>query len=172
MESITKTERECGLMKHAREPYASLGGGLNEHNDCVVRAFSLAGNLPYTRVHAVLAKHGRKRRGHTEYHVSITAQEELFPHTKFRSTAQIAYGGTYNIIQSPTTVAFTKAHPVGRYICFTRTHAFALIDGVVHDWKSCPRARVKMYCQVSIGKQQSKRSLLQPQADTRILKLL
>ena len=128
-------------MKHLRESYASLGDGLNEHNDCVVRAFSLAGNLPYTQVHAVLAKHGRKHRGRTKYRVSTAARKELFPDDPFYST----------VMDVPTTARFVKAHPVGRYICFTRTHAFALIEGVVHDWKSSPKARVKMYCQVSNG---------------------
>ena len=119
-------------IKHQRDYYASLGDGL-EKSDCAVRALSVAGCMSYADAHAVLARHGRLPRKPTRWNVIRRAMEELFPEVQFQGLE-----GT-----CPLTLArVCEIYPKGNFILFTRRHAFALCDGVVHDWQPHPRCRI------------------------------
>jgi hypothetical protein len=118
-------------MKHTREIYASSQG---EHNDCAVRALSVAAGLPYESAHALLKKHGRVDNRGT-YPSSITkALIDLAPESTFTHGDRRLTLGT-----------FTKLMPMGTFIVFVRGHVLSVVDGTVHDWKEAPRRRVKFF---------------------------
>jgi hydrogenase maturation factor len=98
---------------------------MQESNDCTVRATSLAINKPYTEVHGVFAKHGRR----TGKGVTLaTLIAVLIDVTK--NNMKIVASHT---IRRETLASFIKTHPKGKYVVIKRGHAFAVIDGVAHD---------------------------------------
>jgi hypothetical protein len=50
--------------------------------------------------------------------------------------------GPYTIQNRITLNQFLKKHPVGRFYCCSRGHAFAIIDGVVYDHQNKPRRQI------------------------------
>ena len=121
------------MTKHSSSPYSQLGTGFSEHNDCAVRAAATAGNLPYEKVRAVFAKHGRKPRGLTYLPTSVAAHRELF------QAERVTVAGNLSLAE------FTRRYPTGRFIIDVRRHALAVIDGVIHDWSPKPRRQVIRY---------------------------
>ena len=119
-------------IKHQRDYYASLGDGL-ERSDCAVRAISIAACISYEAAHALLEKHGRQRGKPTKWTVIRKAMEDLFPEVWFKSFAST---------KPLTLVRICELYPKGNFVLFTTRHAFALCDGVVHDWQSHPLCRV------------------------------
>lgn len=114
---------------HSRELYAE-DSKLNERNDCVVRAISVAGCMSYADAHALLRRHGRRWRRGTPIQVTIQAIKEAFG-------APCEYIGGIGLSH------FAIMHPTGHYVCLTSSHAFALVEGKVYDWAPHPRCRVK-----------------------------
>ena len=107
------------------------GAGAPEKKDCVVRAISLAVNVAYAEVHAALAAQGRETGKSTYARQTLTVVE--------------SYGMQQVPTVRPTLQQFIRENRQGRYVVIRRGHAFALIDGVVHDWngsKTGPRSRV------------------------------
>lgn len=110
-------------------PRASAGLG-NESNDCAVRALSHAFNVPYTYAHAAMAAGGRKQCKGTSIitiHQVVTRE-----HNGKRGVAMetIGIGPGKRQVSIAT---FCKYHPQGSFYCIVRGHAFAVVDGVVHD---------------------------------------
>ena len=118
-------------MEHSRTKYAD-NSGLNEKNDCVVRALSVAGGLEYSVAHRMMAVAGREPRHSTSVPASIRMLETFFPHAQ-----RVFVGGKATMAQ------FAAAYPDGRWMVYTRNHAVALVDGVVYDWMPHPRSRVR-----------------------------
>lgn len=119
-------------MQHSSDQYATIGKEANEKRDCVIRALSIAACIDYNTAHALLKKHGRKDKRGTPLHVSIAALKELFPDVEMKS-ANVSLD------------FFARSHTQGHYLVYTRNHAIALCDGVIHDWSSHPRYRVRYY---------------------------
>jgi hypothetical protein len=49
--------------------------------------------------------------------------------------------------ERPTLARFIAEHPTGRYLVIRRGHAFAVVDGRVHDWgtgRTGARSRIRM----------------------------
>ena len=117
--------------------------GMNETNDCVVRALSLAFNKPYEMVHEACAKAGRKpRRG--------MYREQTDKAIQTLSGDAQARGSVYPYrSHRPTFAQFAAMNPVGHFIVIKRGHAVVMIDGVYHDMAksaSCSaRCRVQYY---------------------------
>jgi len=116
--------------------------GLNETNDCVVRALSLAFNWPYSDVHTICAAAGRKPR------------KGMYRNQTDKAIAKITgkpgeRGSFYYRGYSPTFAQFARQNPTGRFIVIKRGHAVALIDGVYHDMAQSAgcsaRCRVQYY---------------------------
>lgn len=117
--------------------------GMNETNDCVVRALSLAFNKPYSEVHQACSRAGRRpRRGMYRHQTDkaiqiLTGKNDVsgstFPYRNHR----------------PTFAQFAADHPTGHFIVIKRGHAVALIDGVYHDMGGSAgcgaRCRVQYY---------------------------
>ena len=108
--------------------YSSINGDIVDRRDCCVRSFSIVLEKPYSEVHAVCAKYGRRKNsGMYDVQQRDVAKE-------YGMTPVKVYGISPN--GNPTVLQFIKAFPKGRYYVARSGHAFAIIDGVIHDWKS------------------------------------
>lgn len=116
---------------------------LKEHNDCTVRAWANAFNAPYLTSHAWLKKHGRRHR------TGMTA-EEVSKAMRACGKTKIVFG-PYTGDNRISVAAFCKKHPVGRYYVASRGHAFAIIDGIVHDGYHGPQRQIKFAARVYPG---------------------
>lgn len=110
-----------------------------ETNDCSVRAFSLALNIPYAEAHALCAKHGRQYGKGTSWVTSHRVALAYGMHQVLTYNAYAPQGARY-----PTLAQFIKEHPKGHFYLIRRGHAFTLIDGVVHDWTHGTGARSRI----------------------------
>lgn len=104
---------------------------MNETGDCTVRAWCNVFDAPYRNAHAWLKKYGRRDR----HGMSRTNIERAFDACKRVKVVN----GPYTRKDRISVSAFCKKHPVGRYYVLVAGHAFAIKDGVVHDWKHGPR---------------------------------
>jgi len=95
-------------------------GFKDECRDCTVVALSLAGNVPYEKVHLAFMHAGRKD-GHGIHTPPIIRKvcKELGLKALYAKKK-----GTIN--------TFIKQRPKGKFFCLRRGHAFAVIDGIVH----------------------------------------
>lgn len=99
------------------------GRHLAETRDCTVRALATAAQIPYDTAHSIAKSAGRKnRRG-------------------FRTTLLLKHAEKHGVNAARTALGrrrvkvstFIRQHSEGRYIVRIRRHAFAVIDGVIHD---------------------------------------
>ena len=120
-------------IKHSREVYASASQlEFNERNDCAVRAYATASCIDYARALELFAKHGRKAK-----HGTFLSVTESVVRTEFPNVFAIGYP------DRPSLASWVSKHTEGHYMVFTAGHAFAVVDGVVHDWKPGERRRVQ-----------------------------
>lgn len=92
-----------------------------ENNDCVVRASSLATGKPYAEMHAAYKAAGRKdRRGTPVFLISKVLDYKLGIKAQTRRNAM-------------TLARFLTVYKTGRWVMCNARHAWAVIDGVVHD---------------------------------------
>ena len=92
-----------------------------ESNDCVVRASSLATGKPYAEMHAAYKAAGRKdRRGTPVMMIGQVLDYNLGVAAPSRRRAL-------------TLARFLKIYSTGRWVMCNARHAWAVIDGVVHD---------------------------------------
>ena len=111
--------------------YSKLAENKGEKNDCCVRAFTVATNKPYDEIHSLHAKHGRKFRKGTYMITTHKVLGELgFEEVK--------------IEKKMTVGQFVSLYPKGTYYCHKAGHAFAIVDGVVHDWASTTSQRTQI----------------------------
>jgi|688.fasta_scaffold586144_3 hypothetical protein len=94
-----------------------------ETNDCSVRAVSVASGLPYYKVHAAFAEAGRKAGNGVSVRIMIAALEKLGI-MKQQETL---------VFNRPTLSYWLSNNPTGNWVIVKRDHAFAILDGVVHD---------------------------------------
>ncbi len=100
--------------------------GFNEKSDCVVKALAITTQVDYATVHAMLAKHGRKARCGTWNRTTFAAARELgFTLTEIKHFI-------YN--ERCTVRSIEPKLKDGFYLVMTRSHALAVVDGVVHDY--------------------------------------
>ena len=120
-----------------------------ETNDCVVRAFMSALDLPYERAHGFVKKNLGRKFGKGTYTTSyiqhvlgkIKNGMKLMPygcHPDFEYTMK-AKG--FKVITNPkyknkqvgyTLKSFIEAHPKGRYFVILERHAVAVVNGVLY----------------------------------------
>lgn len=86
-----------------------------ESKDCAVRAVSIACDIPYHEAHERFSKAGRKpNKG-----VDIDLLEKVMERKPMQ----------YCITLS----RFVALNPTGRFVVIKRGHAFAVVNGAVHD---------------------------------------
>lgn len=110
----------------------------DERNACAVRALSVAANMPYEIARRLYAKHGRKPNDGAYRFTTRAVMDEL----DYQPVAHFAPVLCRAVFI--TLAQFIKAHPRGRYWLGRKGHAFALIDGVVHDWAWGGSARCRI----------------------------
>lgn len=100
--------------------------------DCSVRALMAASGQQYEHASAIFSAAGRSLKKGTSLEVS-----------------RKVYCGWLCMREMPEVrgwnlASFIAGHPKGRYILHKRGHAFAAIDGVLHDWEkgTGPRTEV------------------------------
>lgn len=106
----------------------------HEKLDCVVRALALVTQRAYRDVHAKCKAAGRKDSRRTKDVVVAAVATQL-------GVTRLTHIGR------PTLAQFLRDFPTGRFYVSRRGHAFAVIDGVVHDWqrsRTGPRSRVRL----------------------------
>ena len=136
MSRISANAREKTPQFHA---YVNEAIGMNETNDCAVRALAAISELSYKEAHALLAAEGRRpRRGTEMFKVEKALQSLGFIVEQLPINAITSlFPGTHKHLQSVTPhhpVRFAKVWPAGRFILASRQHCCAVIDGMVHDW--------------------------------------
>ena len=115
-----------------------------ETNDCVVRAFMMALDLPYDKAHKfVQDKFNRvNRKGtYTARYLSnvVGHQKNGYKMTLMGYHPKQAFGSRKKLVNPKykketgyTVKSFMEQHPVGRYFIIVRGHALALVDGVLY----------------------------------------
>lgn len=110
-----------------------------EKLDCSVRALAVASDMPYADAHALFKQAGRKDKRGTPTQVSVRV------HAGLGYEKLALYRDAPGIIAVfPTLAQFIRTHRRGRFILHRRGHAFALINGVVHDWSNGTGARSRI----------------------------
>ena len=131
-------------IKKSYTAYSGVSNGVFDNNDCHVRAISLAAGISYEESHRLHEEAGRASGEGTHYATSrkvisaLGLKEVKYENCKYPPTLK---GRSYVY---PTVKQFIWDHPKGTYLVHRRGHAFAIIDGVVHDWMqgTGPRSRV------------------------------
>ena len=101
---------------------------MNEANDCSVLALAMACRIDYHLSHVALKMAGRKnRQGVFPEHIKKATENLGFTLGPVIRPKQ-ANGSKY----TPRTIA--EQFPAGRYLAYSRSHVFALVDGEVRDW--------------------------------------
>lgn len=128
---------------------------LGERNDCAVFALALAGRVSYVDAHKALKRWGRRPKGGTHSWMWMKAGPDLglnMEQQKYKTKDLLKSeiplqpnGSRY------TTKTIGKLLKRGYYLCYSRTHAFAVINGVVHDWSAERRLQVQGVVKVTKG---------------------
>jgi hypothetical protein len=118
----------------------------NETNDCVVRAFKVAFDIPYKTAHSwVKSKFKREDRKGTFTLIHLNSVIGSIKNGKrtslmgFSPQYKTSYikGKTlvnpkYKKLTGYTVKSFMEQHPDGRYVIIVKGHALALVDGVLY----------------------------------------
>lgn len=100
-----------------------------ETNDCAVKAVTLVSNHPYSYVHKLFKKHGRRDRQGT------------YPSTTRRVIREL--GMFADDVQTDAKTIKTLRLPAkGRYLVNVRGHILAVINGKVQDWTDGRQHRI------------------------------
>jgi hypothetical protein len=131
----------------------------HETKDCAVVALAAVTGVPYRDAHAfcktVLGRVDRQGTVIDRLH-NVTTEKRLvygfrvFTHKSpskgvRRFTSCDSYGNREHHMrpQYQTLAQFAASHPRGRFLCSSRNHSFAVINGVVHDnGAASPRTQV------------------------------
>ncbi len=145
---MTQTISKAGV-KYAITRSAELrdAGYENETRDCFVQAVKYVTGVPYRDAHAFVAvqfnRKARKGTCHVKSRMQRAAinQETIFGYRVFDKTPKpriiiTRSRRTFAFVQKqvwPTVAESMLALRVGRYIVCSGNHAWAVIDGVIHD---------------------------------------
>ena len=105
-----------------------------EKNDCTVRAFALATEIPYKQAHALMTSLGRKPKRRVYFEKMMLQIEGQC----FNGYMLVRRGVVYK-----TVAKFVEAKTEGRYLVRIRGHVTAVINGVLMDIGQIPpRCRI------------------------------
>jgi hypothetical protein len=107
-----------------------------ERNDCVVIALAIVSGKTYEEARQILKKNGRQDRKGTYRYAIQKSVLEVNPNAEFEYITKPC-GGQY------TSRTIGKALPKGNYIVLFRSHAAAMVDGVIEDWSDGRCMRVQ-----------------------------
>lgn len=99
-----------------------------ENNDCVVRAISNVTNCDYDKAHGLVAKHYNRRNNRGTSTIAIINHSvDLFNDLGFN------YEEVNQVYAKSTINQFVRRNPRGRFLILVRSHALAIVNGVVYD---------------------------------------
>ena len=109
-----------------------------DRNNCVPKALTALTGEPYRQVDDYLKARGRKKGRGTPRTASVAFLKER-GFEQLPSTALLRrYPG--GAVRSMKVASFAKSFPKGKYIVYVRSHAIAVIGGVIlDDWNSSSR---------------------------------
>lgn len=123
-----------------------------ENKDCAVRALMTVTGISYQEAHSLLAKHcGRKDKKGTNTNRLIALLDNIrviktlgFTATRVHSShREVNPLGRRRQMGTVTLRSFIQANPKGTFFVLKRSHAFAVVDGVVIDtWEPGGRCKV------------------------------
>jgi hypothetical protein len=133
----------------------------HESNDCTVRAFASATSLSYAISHTLALEAGRvNRKGFWTRHIAKRAVEngwiKDYTETPMLDLERAkGYSGYTNQRWANAYPTLAQAMPLmmkGRYMVETANHAFAVVDGVIHDnsYKLRMRRRVIRILEITL----------------------
>lgn len=105
----------------------------SEKLDCVVRAIAIAFDIQYSTAHWIAESQFARKPGHkTKWKNWVPWMEKhCIERKEFKPRR--------------TVEKFLQQNPEGRWVCRIRGHAFAVIDGIIHDiTRVPPKARIVM----------------------------
>ena len=111
----------------------------NEHNDCTVKAISIACDVPYKVAHKALANQGRRKRCGSYWHQQSKAIKSL----GYKVEAVQHTAKTINQVKSDEVVQ------QGYFLAYVRGHVAAVVNGKVEDWTDGRRHQVKVIYKVT-----------------------
>jgi len=91
-------------------------------SDCSIRALTVACGLRYETASAAFASQGRAHGRGTDLLTTELVQSRLLAMRRIR------------VMEGWRLANVVRELPKGRYVLHRRSHAFALVDGTVHDW--------------------------------------
>lgn len=118
----------------------SYAAPVGDKRDCAVRALSIAANMPYGRAHAYYQMAGRKDNKGTPW----AATQRLFGELGYERLNTYCWQSSTVGSMYSTVAQFLRMYPVGRFWLCRHGHAFAVVDGVVHDWVRGTGARSRV----------------------------
>lgn len=110
-------------MRHDSTAYSAVRPKW-DRNDCSVRALAVAVGLTYEQAGAIFAAFGRKMKEGTSLDLSIRVMEDRLKMRRLELSdgpEEIKYFALYR--------------DTGRFVLHRKGHAFALVEGVIHDWE-------------------------------------
>lgn len=105
-----------------------------DKQDCSVRALASAAGVSYETASAAFSARGRRLGRGTEVELSRRLYEDVLGMKRVTLAEGMLLGD------------FADLARTGSFIIHSRTHAFALVEGVVHDWEartSHPRTKIE-----------------------------
>ncbi len=94
-----------------------------DKNDCSIRSLATATGCTYEQASAVFSAAGRRLKKGTDLETSERVYEEWLGMTRIEEARDCRLRD------------FMAAFPRGKYIVHRRGHAFAVVDGILHDWE-------------------------------------
>lgn len=146
---ITKKKIKDGFFKDSHAISTSQSElAKSEKNDCVVRAFMMALDLPYDKAHKFvetkLKRQPRKGTYTRSYIKNILGRQKngykmrlMGFHPKYQREGQKKLvNPKYKKETGYTVKSFMEQYPKGRYFMIVKGHAVALVDGILYG-NSC-----------------------------------
>jgi len=136
--------------------------GKKENNDCVVRAFAAALDLPYNQAHAWVKKElkrqdkkgtfvsayckniiGKTKNGKKINYMGAHPSRDFLKHSI--GSDKILVNKQYKKATGYTLKSFIENNPVGRFMLIVQGHAVAIVNGVLYgnkdeQWKGLYRS--------------------------------
>jgi len=116
----------------------AVAGSTNykESNDCCVIAWATVFQCEYAKAHKYLKEVGGRAPHRGMFQKDI---QRCFEGVKLHKWVK----GPYSASNKISLKKFINKHPEGRFFVVSRGHAFAVVDGVVLDYKEGLRRQVK-----------------------------
>jgi hypothetical protein len=121
-----------------------------EENDCVIRAVCNIGLADYETAHEVSSKNGRTIRKCCTFKTADSTYKHFglkikSVHKGTKMAKYVSFVKKADLEKHTTVSQFINENPSGKFICITKTHAFAVVDSCLVD-KTAISKQTKIVC--------------------------